>query len=82
MSIKRREFLAGSAAVVAMEGDPQALDFDQWTRGHLLPAMAASIPASMIPRSVMPAGFLRVGRNWRKGTQRSRLICSRRSPMP
>ena len=33
----------------------------------------------MIARSVIPAGFLRVGRNWRKCTQRSRLTCSSRS---
>jgi len=27
-----------------MEGDPQAFDLDQRACGHLLPAMAASIP--------------------------------------
>src|SRR6266516_4695068 len=70
------------SAVVAMEGDPQALDFDKWIRDHLLPAMAALIPSSMVSRTVMTAGFLRVGRNRRKCTQRSRLTCSRRSSSP
>src|ERR1700716_4642422 len=69
----------GGAAVVAMEDDPQALDFDQWACAHRSPAMAASMPASMVWRSVMPAGFLRGGRYFRKCTQRSRLTFSRRS---
>ena len=37
------------------------------------PPSAASMPASMTARSVIPAGFSRVGRKWRKCTQRSRL---------
>src|ERR1700692_1886370 len=67
------------AAVVAMENDPQALDLDQRGCDHFWPAIAASIPASMVSRSVIPAGFLRLGRYFRKCTQRSRLTCSRRS---
>src|SRR5258708_15665180 len=68
-----------NAAVVAMEDDAKALDFDQRAYRHLSPAIAAAMPASMVVRSVMPAGFLRVGRYFRKCTQRSRLTCSRRS---
>src|SRR3979411_370744 len=69
----------GGTAVVAMEDDAKTLDFDQRAWAHLSPAIAASMPASMVLRSVMPAGFLRVGRYFRKCTQRSRLTCSRRS---
>ena len=60
--------------------DAQALDFDQ--RGlpsFLDPQSPLRSLASMVARSVMPAGLLRLGRNWRKCTQRSRLTCSRRS---
>src|ERR1700738_239220 len=60
-----------SATVVAMKDDPQALDLHQPDCGHLSPAIAASMPASMILRSVMPAGLLRLGRYFRKCTQRS-----------
>src|ERR1700730_298760 len=35
--------------------------------------MSASMPASMMARSVTPVGFLRLGRYFRKCTQRSRL---------
>src|SRR5258708_21044473 len=69
----------GGAAVVAVEDDPQALDFDQWDRTHLWPAISASMPASIVARSVMPAGLSRVGRYFLKCTQRSRLTCSSRS---
>src|SRR3954453_18584972 len=67
------------AATVAMEEYPQIFDFDQWGDGHFRSATAASIEASMILRSVTPAGFLRLGRNLRKCTQRWRLPCSSRS---
>src|SRR3954452_15088974 len=72
----------GGAAVVAMKGDAQALDFDQRSGSHFSPASAASMPASMVVRSVTPPGFLRVGKYLRKCTQRSRLTCSRRSSSP
>src|SRR5665213_539724 len=68
-----------NAAVVAVEGDPKALDLDQRSIRHFPSAIAASIEASMILRSVTPAGFSRVGRNFRKCTQRWRLTASRRS---
>ena len=41
--------------------------------------LKAAIDASMVARSVIPAGFCRVGRNLRKCTQRSRLTRSSRS---
>ena len=48
------------AAVVAMEDDAQALDLDQRdVRSFLGPRSPASMPASMVARSVIPAGFLR-----------------------
>ena len=52
----------------------QALDLEQ--RAAVIdfaPRVAAAMPASISARSVMPAGFCRVGRNFRKCTQRSRL---------
>ena len=51
------------AAVVAMKDDAQSLDLDQRRRRHVWLAAAAAMPASMVARSVIPAGFLRVGRN-------------------
>ena len=67
------------AAVVAVEEHPQIPDFDQRDFRHFCPAMAASIEALMVSRSVMPAGCSRVGRNFRKWTQCSRLTRSSRS---
>ena len=51
----------GGAAVVAVKDDPQALDFDQRRRRliRLRSRSPASMPASMVARSVIPAGFLR-----------------------
>ncbi len=51
------------AAVVAVEHHAQALDFDQRSCRHALPSNAASMVASITARSVIPAGFLRVGMN-------------------
>jgi hypothetical protein len=53
----------GNATIVAMKEDAQAFDFDQRRRGHFCFSVAAAIALSMSPRSVIPAGFLRVGMN-------------------
>ena len=68
------------AAVIAVKGDAQIPDLDQ-RRRRSLPAFAmrAAMPASITARSVIPAGFFRLGRYFRKCTQRSRLTASSRS---
>src|SRR5579864_2272803 len=69
----------GGTAAVAMKGDAQVPDIDQRPVGHGSFAIAAAMPASMTARSVIPAGFFRLGRNLRKCTQRSRLTASSRA---
>ena len=68
----------GGAAVIAMKQHAQIPDVDERTGHQLSLAVAAAIDASMVARSVIPAGFCRVGRNLRKCTQRSLLTRSSR----
>src|SRR5579864_1067007 len=69
----------GGTAIVAMKGDAKIADIDQRRVGHDSFAVAAAMSASIAARSVIPAGFFRLGRNWRKCTQRSRLTASSRA---
>src|SRR3954468_20037441 len=72
----------GDAAVVAAETDAQIPDLDERASVHDCLARAAAILASMTLRSVLPAGFCRVGSASRKCTQSSWLTRSSRSSSP
>src|SRR5581483_6844915 len=70
----------GDPTVVAVKADTQVPDLDE--RGHACLARAAAMLASMTLRSVLPAGFFRVGMDGRKWTQSSWLTRSSRSSSP
>src|SRR4051812_7422513 len=72
----------GDAAVVAVKTNTQIADLDEGARVHERFARAAAMLASMTLRSVLPAGFCRVGMEARKWTQSSWLTRSSRSSSP